>query len=78
MASSGAAIIHRREGDRPGHGGVANAGNRDDLNAPALELRASVLEAAVSLGFRNSVMKKWMFEPVPEGDDDEVSIRFEF
>ena len=30
---------------------------------PSVELRASVLDAAISLGFRNSVMAQWMFDP---------------
>lgn len=40
-------------------------------DVPAVELRASVLDAAISLGFRNSVMKRWMFDAVDEADDDE-------
>ena len=41
-----------------------------EVETPSVELRASVLDAAISLGFRNSVMKRWMFEGV-EGDDYE-------
>ncbi|KAL5500967.1 hypothetical protein ACEPAH_9354 [Sanghuangporus vaninii] len=62
MAFSASAMTYQREGDSYGVGGSG------DVSAPALELRASVLEAAVSLGFRNSVMKKWM-----DGDDDELT-----
>ncbi|KAL5514132.1 hypothetical protein ACEPAG_2893 [Sanghuangporus baumii] len=66
MSSATKAMTYRREGDSYGVGnGVGGSG---DVSAPALELRASVLEAAVSLGFRNSVMKKWM-----DGDDDELT-----
>ncbi len=40
------------------------------------ELRASVLDAALSLGIRNSVVARWVFDPIAEGEDtdyDEVS-----
>ncbi|KAL5522169.1 hypothetical protein ACEPAF_2026 [Sanghuangporus sanghuang] len=67
MASSAPVMTYRREGDSYGVGGGG------DVSAPALELRASVLEAAVSLGFRNSVMKKWM-----DGDDDELATEVSF
>lgn len=40
-------------------------------DASTVELRASVLDAAISLGFRNSTMAKWMFDPLAEADDDE-------
>lgn len=36
--------------------------NLNDRESTA-ELRASVLDAAISIGFRNSVMAKWMFDP---------------
>ena len=39
-----------------------------------VELRASVLDAALTLGIRNSVVAKWMFDPIQESEDgDEVS-----
>ena len=47
--------------------------NLNDRESTA-ELRASVLDAAISIGFRNSVMAKWMFDPIQESEDgDEVS-----
>lgn len=46
-------------------------------NAP-VELRASVLDAALNLGIRNSMMAKWMFDPIQEAEDgDEVSASFQ-
>ena len=37
----------------------------------AVELRASVLDAAISIGFRNSVMAKWMFDPNAETEEQQ-------
>ncbi|KAI5117698.1 hypothetical protein M0805_007767 [Coniferiporia weirii] len=34
----------------------------------SVELRASVLDAAINLGFRNSMMVKWMLEPGADGE----------
>ena len=42
--------------------------------APSSELRTSVLNAAIDLGFRTSVFAKWMIDPVDEeGAVGEVS-----
>ena len=49
---------------------------------PSVELRASVLDAAISIGFRNSVMAKWMFDPNTgvdaDGSPPDVSVHFLF
>lgn len=41
------------------------------------ELRASVLDAAINLGIRNSMVARWMFEPVSESDENS-EVRFSF
>ncbi|EJD00496.1 uncharacterized protein FOMMEDRAFT_159201 [Fomitiporia mediterranea MF3/22] len=42
-----------------------------DRVVSGVSLRASVLEAALDLGIRNSVMKKWMFNPLAEDEEEE-------
>ena len=54
---------------------MATAADAAAMSSSPLELRSSVLDAALTLGLRNSVMRKWLDDPehAEASDANEVS-----